>query len=463
MKTSLLRRMIWAQALSLVTLWLIQMAVTVIPAYRSSEWHFDSSLRMCAGALVAFLGDETDPARIRLQAERVRALDETFSAEGGGVVKPGEYHSRYQVFDGAGHLLYRSPSAPSVSLAGQGPGFHRLEVQGEAYRVFVEDGAGGRLRVAVAESLSFRRRLGWRLLGQTPLGFFILFVILAVCTWLYSRRALRPLRHLAETVAQRKPGDLSPLLPSMDIKETRPLVAAMNGLLARVQELIETQRRFVADAAHELRTPLAVVGTQAHTLMLETDPVRREALGQDLQHGIERATGLVRQLLGVARLEAVQPERIEGTLDLGRLARERAAHLLPLALAKGQDLGVEGPERLEIRGDAAVLAMALDNLLENAIRYTPERGIITLRLGGSDAGLFMEVEDDGPGMSEAFKARAFERFSRELGTHSVGAGLGLAIVRRAVEWHRGQVKLMPASGASGLRVRIDLPPLALPD
>lgn len=449
--------MLWAQALSLVALWTVQIAVGVIPAFRDDKWQFDSSLKMCAGALIAFVGDETDPARIRQQAERVRVLDETFTGDGESLLKPGEYKSRYQVFDRAGHLLYRSPLAPAMSLAEGGPGFRRVDVRGEPYWVYVQDGPDGHVRVAVAESLHYRRRLGRRILGESPRIFLILFSILAVGTWLLSRRALRPLRRLAESVEQRKPGDLNPLQPSIDIAEIRPLVKAMNGLLERVSDLLETQRRFVADAAHELRTPLAVVRTQAHTLMEEEDPAQRAAIGQELHRGIERATGLVQQLLRVARLEAVPPDLIKGTLDLGRLARDRASLILPLALAKGQDLGVEGPESLEIHGNGSVLGLALDNLLENAIRYTPKGGIITLRLGLGVAGPFVEVEDDGPGMSEAFKARAFERFSREQGTHAVGAGLGLAIVRRAVELHRGRVELGAPSSASGLRVRIDLP------
>ncbi|WLT30630.1 ATP-binding protein [Geothrix sp. PMB-07] len=455
MKTSLLRRMIWAQGISIGLLWVLQVAITLIPAYRDSSWAFDSTLRMCAAALVAFLQDENQPERIRQQAERIRVLDETFTSE--DTFKTGEYHARYQIFDRDGHLLYLSPSAPVGSLAEQGTGFHRVDVQGESYRVFVQDDPSGRYRVAVAESLSMRKRLGWRFLRSTPVAFPLIFLIIAVCTWLLSRRALRPLRLLAESVERRKPGDLSPLHPAVDLKETRPLVASLNGLLSRVSELLQAQRRFVADAAHELRTPLAVVGTQAHTLIREEDAAQREAIGLDLQRGIERATGLVRQLLAVARLEAAGPELSEEVVDLAALARDRTSHILPLALAKKQDLGVEGPERLEVRGDGSVLGMAMDNLLENAIRYTPEGGTVTLRFGREEGRPCFEVEDDGPGMSEAFKARAFERFSRELGSHAVGAGLGLAIVQRAVELHRGNVAFLPTAGPSGLRVRIELP------
>ncbi|MBI1753918.1 MAG: sensor histidine kinase N-terminal domain-containing protein [Acidobacteria bacterium] len=455
MKTSLLRRMIWAQAISLTLLWILLAVVTLIPAYRSSSWGLDSSLRMCAAALVAFLQDENQPERVRQQAERIRILDETFTME--DAVKPGEYRARYQVFDRSGRMLYLSPSAPVGSLAEGGPGFRRVDVQGEPYWVFVQDDPSGRYRVAVAESLRFRKKLGWRVLRTTPAVFGVVFLVIAVCTWLISRRALRPLRLLAESVEGRKPGDLSPLQPAVDLKETRPLVASLNGLLSRVSELVQAQRRFVADAAHELRTPLAVVGTQAHTLIREEDAAQREAIGHDLQRGIERATGLVRQLLAVARLEAAGPELTEGVVDLAALARDRASQILPLALAKKLDLGVEGVERLEIRGDCSVLGMAMDNLLENAIRYTPEGGTVTLRFGRSEGRPFFEVEDDGPGMSEAFKERAFERFSRELGTHAIGAGLGLAIVQRAAELHQGRVSLGAPEGGSGLCARVELP------
>jgi len=455
MKTSLLRRMLWAQAAALTILLLLLMALNVIQVYRGRSWEFDSSLKISAGALAAFLEEETDPARLRQQAERIRLLDETYTEISDA--KPGEYTPRYQVFDSGGRLLYRSASAPETPYTTQEPGFHRVDVGGARYWVLVQDGAKGRLRIQVAESIQLRRVLMLRGLKQYPLVFLVLFLPMAISTWLLSRRALKPLHQLAESVEARKGGDLSPLNPPMDLKETRPLVASLNRLLARVSELIETQQRFVADAAHELRTPLAVVSTQAHALMEEADVTQRNVIAGDLKRGIERATGLVRQLLAVARLEAVKPESVHGLVDLGTLARDRTSLILPLALAKSQDLGVEGPEHLICQGNGGVLGAALDNLMENAIRYTPNGGTITLRLGDGDSGPFLEVEDDGPGMSEAFKARAFERFTRELGSHTTGTGLGLAIVHRAVELHQGRVALASPSQGTGLRVRIELP------
>ncbi len=455
MKTSLLRRMLWAQAFSLGIPLLIVSAVFLFFGLKGASWHYDSGLKQTSDILLAIVEEESNPEIIHRQIERLRLLDEANTYI--DYMKPGEFKARYQIFDHAGKLLYHTPSAPEEPYTNLGPGFHRVTIAGEPYWVLVRENAQGRFRVVMAESLRLRHTLVWRNVMQYPSLFIILFLPIALLTWLFSRRALKPLRNLAISMEVREPGDLSPLNPQFDVKEIRSLVTALNRLLARVSDLLDSQRRFVADAAHELRTPLAVISAQAHALMQEEDPAQREAICENLQRGMERATGLVRQLLAVARLESVKPEMVNRHLDLGVLARDRTSLILPLALAKKQDLGVEGPEHLECRGDGSVIGTAIDNLLENAIRYTPIGGTITLRLGYGKSDVFLEVEDDGPGMSEEFKARAFDRFSRELGTHATGTGLGLAIVYRAVELHQGRVELGMPNQGTGLRIRLELP------
>lgn len=448
--------MILAQAAALGVLWLLLFGFFLYASYGGmKDAGFDDGNRMVADALVLMIQDEQDAEHIRTQAKRIQFLDEKHTLVDS--LHPGEYRARYQVLDAQGRMIFHSPFAPAAPYTDLGPGFHMVRRDGEGLRVLVQDSPNGRLRVQVAESLALRRRIMWRNLEKSPITILIIFAPIALFTWLVSRRVLRPLKRLAEAVEARPPGDLRPLEPPFDIKETRPLVAALNCMFQNISELLETQRRFVADAAHSLRTPLAVLGAQIHALQCTDEPAQRVERSEALQRGLERAAAVVHQLLSVARLDGAEPVFHKTRLDLGRLARERLALLVPLALAKEQDPGVEGPERLEAEGDPAILATVLDNLLENAIKYTPRGGILTLRLREDAQWTTVEVEDNGPGMSEEFQPHAFERFARDSSSEEPGAGLGLSIVARAVELHGGQVSLHRPSSGRGLLVRILLP------
>ncbi len=457
MRTSLLRRMILAQGLVVALLWLLMVGFILVIAYGLTGLNVvDMPMRIQAATLLNLLQDEKDPARFRLQAHRLQELAETYP-QFSEPKHPG-YRPVFQILDGKGALLFRTDAAPETVLTRAGPGIHNLLAARTPWRVLVVEDRPGGLRVLVAESLAERRREAWMaILQQSPVQLLVLFLVLAACTWLVSRRALKPLRELAEAVGARSPADLTPLAGHTDLLETRPLVAALNRLFRQVQTLLETQRRFVADAAHELRTPLAVIAAQAHVLQHAQDPAQRDGAAQELQQGVERGAQAVRQLLSVARLEATGPVILDRPLDLASLARERVASLVPQALAKDQDLGYEGPDSLSWEGDAGVLGSAIDNLLVNALLYTPPGGRITLRVAPGVGAILLTVEDTGPGIPPEFLAVAFERFTRLPGTQEAGSGLGLAIVRRAVELLGGTVVLEGRPEGSGLRATLRLP------
>lgn len=455
MKASLLRRMILAQGLVL----LLASALLLTLIFGSLVWSrrgiWDEDLELTAAALLVLLQDETDPARLQLQAGRIQNILEA-ATEQTGLVKRGENKSLEQLFDREGRLLFRSTAAPEIPLTLGGPGFHDQELHGRRWRVFVKDDPASGLRVLTARPRALGQLIVWRSFRTVPLQISIGLVIVAVFTWLVSRRALRPLRQLAAAVEARDPGDLDPLEGHAELAETKPLITALNKLFHRVEALVETQRRFVADAAHELRTPLAVISAQAHVLQQAKDGVRREIAGQDLQQGVARAVQLVGQLLSVARLDAADALAM-APLDLAVLARERLGMLASQALAKGQILGFIGPDSLPWQGDALILTSAVDNLLVNAIRYTPEAGRINLRLEAGPHEVRLAVEDTGPGIPAAFREAAFERFSRLPGAQEAGSGLGLAIVRSAVELHGGRVTLADPATGSGLLATLHLP------
>lgn len=454
MKPSLLRRMLLAQALVMAGLWALNSGILLTwTAGRMVPSDLDLPLKRQAETLLAVLEDEKDPSRFCLHAHRIQEVAENHSPYRS---ERGRYRSVFQVLDAQGSLLFRSDAAPRSVMTPAGPGRYNLALDGATWRVVVLEGAN--LRVLVAETQATRWNAAKAdILRRTPVAYAIMFLGIALFTWVASRVALKPFRRLAEAVEARNPGDLSPLEGHADLRETRPLVTALNRLFQRIQDLLETQRRFVADAAHELRTPLTVISTQAHVLSTTQDPDRRAWAERELQLGIERGAQVVGQLLSVARMEALGQTPEWGPLDLAALAQERMGSLVSKALAKGQDLGYEGPGTLPWKGDAAVIGSAVDNLLVNAIHFTPPGSTITLRLSRKPGETVLEVEDDGPGIPAEFRDTILDRFTRVPGTQEPGSGLGLAIVRGAAELHGGGVELAGRPGGPGLRVTLRFP------
>jgi two-component system OmpR family sensor kinase len=257
-------------------------------------------------------------------------------------------------------------------------------------------------------------------------------------------------------VATRAASDLSPLSAEGVPEEVKPLVGELNALFARVQGTLEAQTHFVADAAHELRSPLTALKLQLQAAERARDEAaRQEALGE-LRSGIERSIALVEQLLALARLEGKSEQRSE-PVDLEDLARQAVSDLLPSAHAKRIDLGLATSEPVQVTGSRESLHLILRNLLDNALKYTPAGGRVDIALGRDAQGAWLAVEDSGPGIPEADRERVFDRFYRVAGNGAEGSGLGLAIVRTVAERLGAQVQLGQSASLGGLRAEVRLP------
>ena len=321
--------------------------------------------------------------------------------------------------------------------------------------------------VQVARSSANREELARAILADTLLPLSGLVLLMSVIVWAGIRAGLAPLARLRREVESRAPGDLTPLKLDLAPIELRSLAGALNDLLASVRHHVGAQQRFIADAAHQLRTPLAGLKSQAR-LALEAagDDVQRARL--DIVHqSATRSAHLVAQLLTLARAEPGAAATLERSrFDLHRFVQEVAAHLVPRALRAGVDLGVgraadagdaAGAE-LCVHANAALLREALTNLVDNAIRYAGRGAEVTLHVQQDESCAVIVVEDNGPGIAAADRERVFERFVRAT-EGGDGCGLGLAIVREIIERHQGTVTLGDAGlpGQRGLRVTIRLP------
>jgi len=367
-----------------------------------------------------------------------------------------------QVWDRNGVRVYL-PQAGSATGAesmprGPSPGFATIDTPSGAWRVYSVL-AGGQL-VQVGQPMAVRRELAASLALRTvvPLLVAAPFVLLIVAFAI--TRSLAPLTRLAALVGRRTPTQLEPMPETGWPREAVPLVGALNALLARLDAALEAQRAFVADAAHELRTPLAALHLQAQLAERAGNESERAAATAALKAGLARATRMVEQLLALARQEPGVEATAPADVDLAALARDVVAGIEPLAARKSIDLGVEAPPTVALRGDPAGLRTLVANLVDNAVRYTPDGGRVDVAVAVVPDGTTLAVRDDGPGIAPADRERVFARFVRGERSDVEGSGLGLAIVRRVAERHRATVTLEGGLGGRGLGVVVRFPPAA---
>jgi two-component system sensor histidine kinase QseC len=265
---------------------------------------------------------------------------------------------------------------------------------------------------------------------------------------------LRPFRKVADEVAAKGPDNLEPLVFKPKHRELLLLGKSVNGLLERIRNDVLRERRFIADAAHELRTPLAAMRINVEALQQRAHGPEDRALLEGLVHSGDRATRLVAQLLSLMRSDAVPESARETPLRLDELAQERLAALGGIARERDIELELDAPAAVTIQGERQAITSLLDNLIENAIKYSPPQGVVVVRVMADASGAQLAVEDSGPGIPEELRERVFARFYRAPEQTQSGSGLGLAIVRAVAESHGAAVALENVGGNGGLRVAV---------
>ncbi len=356
---------------------------------------------------------------------------------------------RYQVWFRDGRLLVRSAQAPLVAMTLRDGFSDATQENGQTWRHFAMWDRLGDFRVVVAEEGDLRRRMVNHMAWHVAGAFGWVLPVCLLWIWFAMRRSLEPLGPLSRHLAGRTPADLQPL-PVADVPPgLRPLVDSLNGLLRRMAQGLEAERRFTAHAAHELRTPLAVLQVQVHLLQVAPNAAERQHALAQLQRGVERAIRLVGHLLTLARLEPQQSLPEAQPLHLGAIAQSVCADLAPLALQRRQTLELHAcPDWPQWAGHADMFSMLLSNLLDNAIRYTPDGGHIRVGPGRVDGVVCLQVQDDGPGIPVDLRERVLEPFYRLAASGPSGNGLGLAISQRIAQLHGLTLRL--DAGAQGV-------------
>jgi two-component system sensor histidine kinase QseC len=362
----------------------------------------------------------------------------------------------YQVYGLDGALLLRSHDAPNAPLSAA-DGFADVRAAGVDWRAFRRTDHANGMMIIVAHGVAARDALVRGLASRLVFPLLVGLPLLAGLAWLAVTRALRPLDRLAGEVRQREAGNLAPIAAQDVPAEVEPLVAATNQLFARLESSFENERRFTGDAAHELRTPLAALRTQAEVaLTTENDERRRKALVQVVQ-GVERATSLVEQMLLLARLDAADGRPAFADTDLRLACEEAVREVRARAASRDVDVVIDASGEVRVRGDPVMLSALVRNLLDNALRFAPDSGEVRLTVGRDDRHAHVCVEDSGPGVPAELRGRIFDRFYRGPESRGPGSGLGLSIVRRIVELHRGSISVASSATLGGLRVDVRLP------
>jgi len=331
-------------------------------------------------------------------------------------------------------------------------GLQTVTIDGDSWRVFVRtDGQG--VRVAVAQQTEVRNALAVKSALRALLPFGVLVLVLLVLVRLLIRQLFEPLRVLAAEAGRRASDDLRPLDAVGLPDEAQPLVAEFNRLLKRVDAVMQAQRRFVADAAHEMRSPLTALSLQTERLAAADMPAEARRRMQDLAQGLTRTRALLDQLLALARSQQ-SAQNAPSAVSLQRVLRDVIEDLYPLAEERAIDLGVLSADDAMIHAQPLDLHLLVKNLIDNAIRYTPRHGRVDVSLAARDGGVDFIVDDTGPGIAEAERERVFGAFYRGAGDIGVpGSGLGLAIVKAVADKMGATVTLAaPSATGAGLRV-----------
>jgi signal transduction histidine kinase len=360
----------------------------------------------------------------------------------------------YQVRDRDGAIVYRSRGAPAEAFDAAGArGFADRRVAGTDYRVYSLQAAGGRGAIHVAQPLAARTAAAQAAALRLLAPGLVFALLLAGAAWLIVRRVTAPVVEFSQSIDARTPGDATPVRTEALPTELAPVGQAVDRLLARVQAALLHERTLTADAAHELRTPLAALRAQAQVALRARVGAERDAALRELIGGVDRAVRGVDSVLTLARFDA---ERLDpGTLPavaLAPLVRMVVAEFASSAQARGIALELDVPP-LQLRGDADALAILLRNLVDNALRHASRTVRVEAR--AAEASVHIAVRDDGPGMSDAQRRRAFDRFYR--GAEGGGTGLGLALVKRIAELHGGSASLGAGLDGRGLGVEVVLP------
>lgn len=436
-RASLKQRLLASALAAIAVVWIAAVAFTYYDAREEFDEVLDAYLAQAATLLVTQTTHELD----EIETEHAPLLH--------------KYSRRvaFQVWEDGRQLRLHSVNAPAQPLANREKGFSDSLIDGQRWRVFSTWDSSGKFLIHVAERTDVRDELARDIAGNLLKPMLFAFPLLAFLLWVAVARGLRPLVRLTSEVERRAPDNLAPLDAGTAPREVVPLIERLNGLFVRIDASLQKERRFTADAAHELRTPVAGIKAQAQVARAASSEAERLHALDSAILGCDRAAHLIDQLLTLARLDTLGDGAAE-PCPLRAIAAEVIAAIAPAALGKGVRLELAEGGEVAVRGNPELLRILLRNLIDNAVRHTPSGTSVRIDIGHEQGAGYLSVSDDGPGIPEQEREKVSERFYRPLGTQASGSGLGLSIVKRIAEIHAATLHIAPLSAERGLRVTV---------
>lgn len=369
-----------------------------------------------------------------------------------------DFPLQYQIWDKSSHLILQSGDAPDEPLSSGQEGFSTTFINHKTWRVYTSYDKKTGLTFIVGARNALQTWLKQSVAKDDIYIMLLTFPILGILIWLVLAHGLSSLKRVADELATRAPNYLEPVDLEQVPEEIASLVDELNILLLRLKQTLDREQRFASDAAHELRTPLAALRTQAQVALRATkDPEVANALNKVMK-GVERSTHVVQQLLTLSRLVPGSPLDNQTNVDVVNIARDIISDLIPIALEKDIDISLDSTnEHVTLLANGITIGILLRNLIDNAIRYTPEEGQVCIEILEDSEHVTLQVTDNGPGIPPKLRARVFERFFRVLGNKAQGSGLGLAIVQQIAGLHNAQVKLDSPRVGTGLQISVIFP------
>lgn len=432
--------------------------VTLVGNYyidqREIQKHLDFLMSQYAYSLQALLNDEdleTHHQEIQQQLDAVPKFTKNSFDQG-----------NYQliIWDKNQKVLLHTAHAPALSLQSFHPGLVDAYREGETWRVFTLPAKkSGRYNISVIENYNIRNDLAQRITRDDIYVMLITYPLCGLLIWIIIGRGLSILRKVESEVADRAPSHLEPVSIEYVPVEIKPLIDELNRLFFRLQLAIDREKRFSADAAHELRTPLAALKTQTQIAMRVTDPAELKQILTNVIVGVDRCTHVIQQLLTLSKL-APEADTINDSIhvNLVKLTAEVVAQLAPFAVDKNVEIFLESEkENISVMGNVTALSILVRNLVDNAIRYTPSGGVVKVAIDVTIKNVILRVIDNGPGIPPELHERVFERFFRVLGTKASGSGLGLSIVQQIARLHNATLELGSPEAGTGLEIRVLFP------
>ncbi|MFC3909375.1 ATP-binding protein [Legionella dresdenensis] len=426
--------------------------------------HLDTLMAISALSYQALLGDDLHQrplAKIQDTLDEIpQKIENFYQRRFLNDLPPKNYMDKFnfQVWTNGGRLLLHSSTAPKIPLTSELDGFSDKTLNSQKWRVFTSYNEKAGIRTVLAERYDTRNELGHRIAQDDLYIMLLTFPLSGLLIWIIIGRGLDSLDRVAQEVANRAPTHLEPVNLQEVPEEIKPVIDELNKLFYRLQEGFEREKRFAADAAHELRTPLAALKAQAQVALNIDDIEEKNLALEKLIASVNRSTHIVQQLLTMSKLvpEATNLNELD-EVKLVKITREVLAMLAPSAIEKQIALEFEHDDNIStFTGNTTALSILVRNLVDNAIRYCKEEGRVLVRIYEQND-IILEVSDNGPGIPAELRTRVFERFFRVLGNKSTGSGLGLAIVRQICDMHNARIELDSPRHGTGLIVRIYFP------